>query len=168
MFAWCARSSSFRHLARRPIELELALGDAAGEGLLQELRERVVGDDVPVPCATEVLRGCVANDLATDPVDDDDAVDRLIERADQPVLRRFRLGHSIIRILFRLFDCRRERSAVGNAERAPRRAQFVTARDRPEQQHESDAPADDRTDDQKPVHVYAGTASVSAISRIVR
>ena len=135
---------------------------------MQELRERVVGDDVAVARAAEVLRGRVADDLAADAVDDDDAVDRLIERADQPVLRRFGLGHSIIRILFRLFDCRRERSAFGNVERAPRRAQFAAARDRPEQQHESDAPADDRTDDQKRVHVYAGTASASAISRTVR
>ena len=42
-----------QHLARRSVELELALGDPPGERLLQELRERVVGDDVAVARAAE-------------------------------------------------------------------------------------------------------------------
>ena len=97
-----------QHLARRPVELELALRRPGrrepGAGAPPSASSAM---HVAVARAAEVLRGRVADDLAADPVDDDDAVDRLIERADQPVLRRFGLGHPIIRILFRLFDCRR-------------------------------------------------------------
>ena len=80
--------AQLEHLARRAVELELALRRDAVERGVQQLVDRVLGEHLAVARAVEAPRRRVAHDLAPDAIDDDDRVGRLVERGEQPVLHR--------------------------------------------------------------------------------
>ena len=77
------------HLARRTVELQLALRRDAVERGVQQLVDRVLGEHLAVPGAVEPTGRRVAHDLTADAIDDDDRVGCLVERGQQPVLHRF-------------------------------------------------------------------------------
>ena len=140
-----------QHLARRPVELELARGDAPGDGLLQQFGERILGEHFAVARAVELARGRVAHDFAPDPVDDDDRVDRLVERADEPVLHRFGLRNPVIGLLLHLFDRAPQRRVRRDAERGADRLQLAPLLHEASDNHTEREPPDNGDDEQEHV-----------------
>ena len=121
--------AELEHLARRTVELELALRGDPFERGVQQLRHRVLGEHLAVPGAVEAASRRVAHDLTTDAVDDDDRVGRLVERGQQPVLHRFGARDPV----GRLPGCsrqwhRRDRTSIRAARAWPREPGAVRRR----------------------------------------
>ena len=138
-----------QHLTRRTVELDLTFGDSAGQRLLQQLGERVLGDDLAMARAFEVVRGRVPQHFPPDPVHDDDSVGCLIERTHEPVLRGLGRADPIIGILLRLLDRDLERQFGRRAQRRTCDVQFAGAPHPADRREGRDAPAGGRDDDEQ-------------------
>ena len=111
--------AQLQHLTGRSVELELAFGAVTGERVLHELGDRLLGEHLTGARAGEAARDRVAHDLATDAIDDDDRVARLVERGEQPVLHRLRLQHPLLGFASLLGDRVDQRELVGHVDGAP-------------------------------------------------
>ena len=117
--------AQLEHLTGRPVELELALRRDAVERGLQQLVDRVLGEHLAVTRAVEPAGRRVAHDLATDAVDDDDRVGRLVERGEQPVLHRLGTRDPVGRLPVGLGDRIDERDVVAHVRRLAAAAQLA-------------------------------------------
>ena len=144
--------AQLQHLARRSVERKLAFRAVAGQRLLQQLRDRVLGEHLAGAGAGETTRHRVAHDLTTDAVDDDDRVARLVERGEQPVLHRLRLQHPVLRLASLLGDGIDQRQILGNVDRVADPRQLPSGRRELASDDDDDRPPDQTDDDEECRH----------------
>ena len=87
--------AQLQDLARRAVELELAFRAVSIQCDLQQIGNGLLGEELAGACLREATRHRIPDDLAADPVDDDDRIGRLVERGEQPMLHRFRMRDAI-------------------------------------------------------------------------
>ena len=121
-----------------------------------ELVDRVLGEHLAVTRAGEAAGRRVAHDLATDAVDDDDRVGRLVERGQQPVLHRFRLRDAIVGLALLLGDGIDQREIIGTSTARRTRSSSRRGEQLADDVRDDDPP--DQSDDDEQTRHHRGQA----------